>query len=388
MIFLFTPLGTQKDFYFSEHLKEEHKDDTTSVEIHERLSKAKKTQTESYVEFMYSVKKMGRDKIDERSLIKYVVNGLPDRAHDKITLFEALTFDELKKKLKVFESSAATRNTAHNTKNGAPKPTHHKKQNKNGQENKKQSKCYNCGNEGHNRDACPDKDRGKKCFNCAAFGHVGKDCRLPKKLTNGSNSKNTVAMIDDLSENTMMLAIKVNKRKIEAVLDTGCPYTMIDETFYKQCGTGKLTNHTVPLNGFAGRMERSLGSTNLDVAIDGELYELKGHVVKDGLMPYRMLLGRNLLAVADVAIVRGVPIITRQDNQIAEIMMIQPTPPAEIGDLQCIQNIEDKRYKDEVIELITNYNRSCIQMELELVDKVPVYQHPRRLWYPISHNII
>lgn len=57
------------------HLRKEHKDDTSDADIHERLLSRRKTNNETY-------------KIDERSLCKYVVNGLTDNPRDKITLFD------------------------------------------------------------------------------------------------------------------------------------------------------------------------------------------------------------------------------------------------------------------------------------------------------------
>lgn len=103
---------------------------------------------------------MGRDKIDEKSLCKYVVNGLPDNPRDKITLFEAVAFDELKKKLKVFAASAESRNVANGQKN-ATKNQDKQSERYNVNSNKKPqrwTKCLNCGKDDHSRNECPDSE--------------------------------------------------------------------------------------------------------------------------------------------------------------------------------------------------------------------------------------
>lgn len=370
------------------HLKTEHEDDTGGADIYIRMSNRKKTDTETYIEFMYKMKKMASDKIDEQSVCKYIVNGLPDSPQDKITLFEATTYKELKRKLKAFAESSAVRNTPKQLNghpNGPKKQYTKNDKSRTTPEVRKTTKCYNCGTEGHGRDTCPDKERGKRCFNCQAFGHVGKDCRQPKKpATQSSDRRAPIAMIEQYNDEEMMLSIEVNRQQTWALLDTGSPYTVMDRSLYEQCSNGNLGNDTILLKGFAGRRERSLGSTTMRVMINDNNYNLKCQIVNDGLMSYRMLLGRNLMKLADVAIIRGVPIITKHSEQQNDIMMIQIETNTELCDLQGVKNISNERHRNEVIELITNYKpnqpqRSCVQMELELVDKVPVYQHPRRL---------
>lgn len=52
---------------------------------------------------MYDMKEIGQSKMDEKSLVKYIVGGLPESYQNKVTLFEAKTLKELKEKLVVFE---------------------------------------------------------------------------------------------------------------------------------------------------------------------------------------------------------------------------------------------------------------------------------------------
>lgn len=85
------------------HLKEEHPNTASTSQIHDILTKKKKQSTESYIEYMYDMKEIGQSKMDEKSLVKYIVGGLPESYQNKVTLFEAKTLKELKEKLVVFE---------------------------------------------------------------------------------------------------------------------------------------------------------------------------------------------------------------------------------------------------------------------------------------------
>lgn len=89
-------------------LKEEYKDDASHIEIHTKLVNRKKRNDESTVAYMYEIIKMANERYDDKSLVRYVVDGLPDDGRNKSTLLEATTIDELKKKLKIYELAKVT----------------------------------------------------------------------------------------------------------------------------------------------------------------------------------------------------------------------------------------------------------------------------------------
>lgn len=69
-------------------------------------------------------------------------------------------------------------------------------------------KCYHCGNNGHVKYNCPDKDKGPKCFNCNMFGHKSYDCRnnsddshLDSADLRSSNQSPTTSSTGDFSAN-------------------------------------------------------------------------------------------------------------------------------------------------------------------------------------------
>lgn len=373
------------------HLKEEHKDDATSADIHDRLMKRSRKTNETYVEYMYVIKKMGRDKVDERSLVKYVVNGLPDKPQEKITLLEAATLAELKKKLKSFEASAASRSTVvheDNDKKNAERQRHQTKKKPQAAEGRKPGKCHNCGGEGHLRDICPDKDKGKKCYNCNMFGHIGKDCQIPKKEKASTGQKKGETMcLEGHDKRRMRFPTTVKNENTTSVLDTGSDWSLVRESFYKRCKMGKRDDSRFWMKGFAPEGHHAKGSVNITVRVENDDYELRLHVVEDNLIPEDILLGRDFLQMVTVVINKGVPMITKNsteqdENDIFTIKVDTETDKPEYW--PCVKNVQDDHLRSKVITLIKNYKpaqlrSSHIKMELFLQDNIPVYQHPRRL---------
>lgn len=132
-------------------------------------------------------------------------------------------------------------------------------------------------------------------------------------------------------------------------------------------------------------MTFTLGYKKVNVNINGAVYQLQCHIVDNGLMPCDMVLGADMFNQAMVTITGGVPKITKltTDPPENDIMVVQPFD-YKASMLPCVQEINDERYRKEVIQLIEGYNpasikQSRIKMELVLEDNIPVYQNPRRL---------
>lgn len=395
-------------------LKLEYKDESTFFDIHERLVKRKKTSKETYIEYMYAMMKMGKAKIDDLSMVRYIVDGLHDDHRFKTTLYEAKTLEELKTKLKVFASTAAEREPdndrsskkSHNTKNRDKKQSNG---GNNGNNKTKSLRCFNCGDANHKADECPHKGQGRKCFNCDAFGHLAKDCRCPKKTKDdkhaeGKGSTKAVGCIEPVG-NGMIVPVTINSVVTMALFDTGSHYTLMAKSTYRSIPRlGKWIAKKEPMKGLSEADTYALGYKWVTMSINDESYQLQCYVVEDNLFPMKMILGRNLLPLVDVVITRGVPIITkikseRHDlvNVQAEqspsysvltendIMMIEPAiSKVETKYLPCVVNIQDVVLKQEIIAMIDDYQpvrgqSSHIKMQITMSDEIPVYQNPRRL---------
>lgn len=72
------------------------------------------------------------------------------------------------------------------------------------------------------------KRKGKKCFNCDTFGHLSKDCRKPKRERKNATTGDAVMCIEPAPQTTKMkIPITIMGTKIEALLDSGSPYTVM-----------------------------------------------------------------------------------------------------------------------------------------------------------------
>ncbi len=175
---------------------------------------------------MFKMKALGTDRMDENSMVEYIVDGLPADKASKTTLYEATSYDELLDKLRVFKLNEKVRQD----KSGK-KHVKHSSGNKTSEINNKKSsdkKCFSCGVVGHTKYNCPELKKGKKCFNCDMYGHIATACRLPKRQENAAG-KSTDVMIVENSPDTMMIPTSANGVQLSALLDTGSPYTFMDK---------------------------------------------------------------------------------------------------------------------------------------------------------------
>lgn len=67
-------------------LNKEFPEELSTVEIHERLTKRKKLSSETYLEYYYEMLAMAKDKMDDKSMILYITNGINDDPNSKAIL--------------------------------------------------------------------------------------------------------------------------------------------------------------------------------------------------------------------------------------------------------------------------------------------------------------
>lgn len=97
-------------------------------------------------------------KVEEKAIISYIVNGIGATMDSKLFLLSALTINDLKQKLKTYESVARKESTK-------IQPNEHN-----------QDVCFNCGSNEHKRSFCPQLKEGPRCFKCNLFGHKSSEC--------------------------------------------------------------------------------------------------------------------------------------------------------------------------------------------------------------------
>ncbi|GFT85707.1 retrovirus-related Pol polyprotein from transposon 17.6 [Trichonephila clavipes] len=196
--------GTAKSFLFSQRnlntyesfkkaLIEEFSDSVTSKEIHRELEKRKMYKTETLMQYFNSMRELANrcdSKIDEASIIQYVINGIDGPRSDKIILYGATSFFEFKQKLRTYET--VIKNMGIHNSNS---PNFRRSYESRGRDFKQQSfqrkptkfnafdaaknpqRCFNCNDIGHLSKSCPNHSRGPRCLSCNLYGHKSFECR-------------------------------------------------------------------------------------------------------------------------------------------------------------------------------------------------------------------
>lgn len=144
-------------------LRKEFPEELTTIEIHEKLVARKKKANESYLQYFYHMQKIGKMKMDNKSMIQYIVNGISDSGSAKAILYDATTLDGLKLKLKTYEMMKNQREASTRGKVADKMQSSHSSTEASTSNGKR---CYGCGSKSHQRNQCPDKSKGGRCFNC------------------------------------------------------------------------------------------------------------------------------------------------------------------------------------------------------------------------------
>lgn len=99
-------------------------------------------------------------------LIDYIVCGIRDPVVNKSVLYGATSIPEFKVKLEVYGRMCERRNAEAKsmaTTRRTPVPG--------GPVTVPETRCYNCGDRGHQTPECPDSGKGPKRFACRTYGH-------------------------------------------------------------------------------------------------------------------------------------------------------------------------------------------------------------------------
>lgn len=180
-------------------MRKEFPDDITIGDIHEKLVKRKKLPAESYLEYFYEMQRIGKNKMDEKSIIQYIVNGIQDSILGKAILYDSASLEVLKSKIKTYEVMRSQRDASVKPKSFEKKHLANQSSSESTYNNSSGKRCYNSGSKSHQSQACPDKSKGSRCFNCNKFGHMARDCKEKKAEVSGTPTEkkpmNTISVV-------------------------------------------------------------------------------------------------------------------------------------------------------------------------------------------------
>ncbi|GFV77912.1 hypothetical protein TNCV_661 [Trichonephila clavipes] len=313
--------GTAKSFLFSQRnlntyepfkkaLIEEFSDSVTSIEIHRELEKRKMYKTETLMQYFNSMRELANrcdSKIDEASIIQYVINGIDGPRSDKIILYGATSFSEFKQKLRTYET--VIKNMGIHNSNS---PNFRHSYESRGRDFKQQSfqrkptrfnasdaaknpqRCFNCNDIGHLSKSCPNHSRGPRCLSCNLYGHKSFECRRAN-LNSTSTPPSGVNAVHELpSPINMCKDVTIFGRKLNGLVDTDSNLTLLRNSTYINIDKPPLKQTNTLLTGFGFSRINVIGTFDSEITIDDQIFPVTISVVPNSCTNYDLIIGCDL----------------------------------------------------------------------------------------------
>lgn len=428
-------LKSERPFKSWENLKagllKEFPDTIDSKAVHEMMSKRHKRKDERCLDYMLAMKEMGkRGKMPDYVAIKYIIDGIIDVETNKIMLYGATTYAELKERIKIYETikekvakSSYSRSDIKSIKHAG-------------------RRCYNCGENNHTSAECPNKGKGAKCFKCNQFGHIAAHCkqtslgekeiardrnkrtmwvtdftpndnrkvgytdRCHERSTNESDSCDKMAVhlgtndrtnftdvyfekstrtpdSDKIVKDNLQNAFKtitVNNCRVDTLIDSGCEVNLMSSELYAHIGEPGSVKTTMRLIGLGGSEVMSTTKFSISIKVDGHDYLVMFFVIPRVNLPCNIILGQDFLKDVFAIMSKG-------------SILISPSADSWLGQFRCFQvcqdqfvlgNVQSQEVRQEVIQCVQQYNpiqtkEAPIELRIVLKDDIPVAQRPRRI---------
>lgn len=336
----------------------------SSAEVHKQLSNRKKMENESFHEYVLHMRKLAASgKIEDISIIRYIVDGLRIKSEWKYSLYNAKTYKELREQYSIFERI---------------KPV--EQPNKNKTENKqyiKKEHCFNCGSADHKRKDCKEQT---KCFFCNKTGHIAKNCVLKNQKTNTTNVN-----VNVIIDKRRLKPIIFENKQIDCLVDTGSDITLMKESVYKQYFKDCVLHESSSLLfGLGNTPTEPLGYINGTVYVDSVTTNHNFLIVPDDSVKYNALVGYDFVekfkCISDG---NGYKFEYKNEPHNENFFSVYNITSAEL-------NVPPK-YKQKVEEMVSSYKPSSVPEESPVVMKIvadgelkPFRHSPSRL--PINEQ--
>lgn len=371
-----------------DNLLEEFGKKISSAEAHKLLRSTKKKSGESFREFVFKMREIGNaNEIDNESVIQYIVDGIIDDQINKMMLFGIKTFEELKIKLEAYEKfkksepkkdkkDEKSENKKSTTKNDNKKPS------------KDEQRCFLCGDTSHTIKSCPTKEKGIKCFRCNVFGHkasdkVCKESDIERKEKDAKlDEKKDEKKVACLNLKTKSIKnVKLCERKFNALIDTGSDISGIRRSLFEKLAIPFKVGCAQNFKAAGGAKVTAKDYFYEKIDIEGEQFETVFYILGDDDIPTEMIIGNDLLFSSEVvlSIKDGKMAIKRVEGEKSQIVNEEKA-------MMCMlieKEAEHEFLPSEVKQLVENYKPkrvldTNIELKVELNDKTPIYQKPRR----------
>jgi len=158
------------------------------IMLYEKFRKRKWEKDESFSDYMHEKVILGnRVPVVEKELLRYIIDGIPDRMmrngarisgvttkEELRARFEQVERWDKREEAKSGEEKYQSRSRNRDGKGRKSKPKKHR--DSEGRRSEQFFLCFNCGLPDHISRDCPTKTQGPKCFNCGERGHLASRC--------------------------------------------------------------------------------------------------------------------------------------------------------------------------------------------------------------------
>lgn len=349
----------------------------SSKEAHYLLKSTRKQNNQSMREYVLRMREIGViNRIDQESIIQYIIDGINDHQSNKMILFGAKTFEELNERLESYSRfkniNLSKRDSSKQIESNKKPSREEKGESYKGEGNRSSSRCFMCGDGNHKMTDCPTKDKGFKCYRCGEFGH-----RANENICSKKEEKSMLCM---KTKSKSTKEVRICGKTVDALIDTGSDVNAVRKSFFDKLNITCKSGIVRILKGAGG------GSIKVDkyfkekIVFDDECFESIFYIMEDDDVPYNMIIGNELLYDNILIMKNGEITIKKNENkgEIAEenfLMSITVDREDELSKLprkiqNMIENYKPNKVKDMTIEL-----------KLQLEDEKPVVHRPRRLAY-------
>lgn len=340
----------------------------SGAEIHKRLAATVKTSEESFLSFCLRMREIASSaKVDDLSVIQYIINGIHDKNENKAILYGASNFNEFKAKLKIYEnykqnsarsSSYATASSSSSAATSSRQQQstfsqYNKNTNYHQQHNQKKEfpKCTYCTRYGHYESEC--RVKNMICSRCNQVGHKARFCQattvpalplptlssqtltapsvipLPLNIPAFNQHRNINLCSHNLESENGTKYISINNNKMFALIDSGSEYNLLREDIYKSFRNAPtLSKIPIHLYGVGNGNFMTTGFAIFNIQIENNDYQIVMHIVPQKEISVKAVLGREFLRTVKVIIdENGIKIekpktVSNGNNNLTEIKNI------------------------------------------------------------------
>lgn len=257
------------------------------ADVHRELMARRRNNSESLVEYYYSMLAIGRrGDVDDLSILSYIINGLNDSSLTRtLQAMNLQNCNDLLRSLENLPQNCCKKLMVRGddqVKNVSPESG----------TVRKGPKCFNCNAFGHISTACPQPLKKSKCTICYKICHVATHCK-----TKGAT---VAAMTEEITVNhcsPVMKDVRINGEKFLGFADTGSDFTLMRKCSVPRDAVIQPTSKR--MKGFGGSVIEVTEMFTCEVVVDDESVKVFIYIIPNEVMPYDVLLGRDLLCRDD-----------------------------------------------------------------------------------------